>query len=118
MVVEAKKYLETPSEKIQKKKEGKLALSALITLVVCAGLAAGLDCLVKKEAETEVKDKLYFNVQDKADKDTNNDIDYEEAYNLGRKLNVIPETNLCPLTSFDEMFNKATLKNISNYLKN
>lgn len=115
-MVESKKYLETHSEKIQKKKEGKLALSAILTLVIATGLATGLDDLIKKEAETKAKDKLYFNVRDKADKDTNNDIDYGEAYNLGRELNVIKETNYCPLTYFSDLFRKASMKDITNYL--
>ncbi len=115
-MVEAKKYLETHSEKIQKKKEGKLALSAILTLVIATGLAAGVSSFIEGEIEKVTKKLYYSDVYHKADKDTNNYIDYGEAYNLGIKLNVIKETNICSLTSFDEIFNKASLKNVTNYL--
>ncbi|VVB82548.1 Uncharacterised protein [uncultured archaeon] len=109
-------YLRDTSEKVKKEKKDHPALSAILVLTISAGLATGVNYLVNKDIETRTKQKFYSETYKKADTDTNKIIDYRESYNLGIKLNVIKETNICPLTSFDEIFNKASVKNITNYL--
>lgn len=117
-MVEIGKYLRRQQEKnIQKEKSWKLAGSLLLTITLTVGASVGLDTLLQSCSETRAKNKLYSEVRNKADKNTNNEIDFEEAYILGKELNVIKCTNVCPLTYFPDVFRKASLESVSNYLE-
>jgi len=111
--MEIGQFLKNEERKKQEKKSP--ILSTMVLLAVFASSAAVVHNFVEKEI---AKQKLYSEVYTKADKDANKTIDYKEAYNLGKELNVIQETNTCTLTSFDEIFKNASLRNISNYIKN
>lgn len=100
----------------EKKPELSAMAGAGILLGIASFLVLGRCAIQSGFQEARERSRLYQSTFEKADKNRDGKVDPLETHYASIGLKVNTNTNICLFTTFEKMYNRATIENISNYI--